>query len=87
MTPEQIGLIIKARESLRSAKLLASNSLSDFAASRAYYTMFYVAEAFLIAECLAFSSHGAVISAFGREFAKTGRVPAQLLHPTADCRF
>ncbi len=41
MTHEQIGLIIKARESLRAAKLLASNSLSDFAASRAYYTMFF----------------------------------------------
>jgi len=77
MTPEQTGLIVKAHKSLRAAKLLASNSLSDFAASRAYYTMFYVAEAFLIGSGLAFSSHAAVISAFGREFAKPGRVPAK----------
>lgn len=77
MTPEQTALLIKARESLRAAKLLATNALPDFAASRAYYTMFYVAEAFLLGEGLAFSSHAAVIGAFGREFARTGRVPVE----------
>ncbi|MCU0547094.1 MAG: HEPN domain-containing protein [Oscillatoriaceae cyanobacterium Prado104] len=77
MTPEQTALLIKASESLRAAKLLAANALADFAASRAYYTMFYVAEAFLLGEDLAFSSHAAVISAFGREFARTGRVPVE----------
>ena len=35
--------------------------------------MFYVAEAFLLNEGLTFSSHAAVISAFGRDFARTGR--------------
>jgi uncharacterized protein (UPF0332 family) len=39
--------------------------------------MFYVVEAFLLGEGLAFSSHSAVISAFGLEFARTGRVPAE----------
>ncbi len=38
----------KAQDSLRAAKLLEENELIDFAASRAYYAMFYVAEAFLI---------------------------------------
>jgi len=45
------------------------------AAARAYYGMFYVAEAFLEGEELSFSKHSAVIAAFGREFARTGRVP------------
>ena len=39
--------------------------------------MFYVAEAFLLNEGLTFSSHAGVISAFGRDFARTGRVPVE----------
>ena len=39
--------------------------------------MFCVAEAFLLNEGLTFSSHAAVISAFGRDFARTGRVPVE----------
>ncbi len=77
MKPEQIALLRKAAERLRAAELLATNELFDFAASRAYYTMFYVAEAFLLNEGLTFSSHAAVISAFGRDFARTGRVPVE----------
>jgi uncharacterized protein (UPF0332 family) len=37
--------------------------------------MFYVAQAFLFGKSLAFSKHSAVISAFGREFVKSGLVP------------
>lgn len=77
MTPEQAALMDKARQSLRAAKLLAAEGLYDFAVSRAYYTMFYVAEAMLLGNGLAFSRHSAVISAFGQQFAKTGRVPAE----------
>jgi len=40
LKPEQIALLRKAAESLRAAELLATNELFDFAASRAYYTMF-----------------------------------------------
>jgi uncharacterized protein (UPF0332 family) len=40
--------------------------------------MFYVAEALLLARGLAFSTHSAVIAAFGREFTRTGVVPAEL---------
>lgn len=46
--------------------------------SRAYYAMFYVAEALLDQVGLAFSSHAAVISAFGQNFAKTGQLPTDL---------
>jgi uncharacterized protein (UPF0332 family) len=39
--------------------------------------MFYIAQAFLLEDVLSFSSHAAVISAFGRLFAKTNRVPTE----------
>ena len=74
MTPEQKALLEQARDSLRGSRLMLENSLPDFAASRAYYTMFYVAEAFLLGKGMSFSKHSAVIAAFGREFAKSGTV-------------
>lgn len=77
MTPEQQGLPLKARDSLEAARLLHSHGQHGFAAARAYYTMFYLAETFLLGEGLAFSSHAAVHAAFGRHFAKTGRVPSE----------
>jgi len=77
MTPEQDALVRKAQDSLRGAEVLASQKLFDFAVSRAYYTMFYVAEAFLLGEGLTFSKHSGVIAAFGQHFANTGRVPKE----------
>jgi uncharacterized protein (UPF0332 family) len=74
MTDEQQELLLKAQQSLEAAKLLLTNNFPDYAASRAYYTMFYIAEAFLEGEGLSFSKHSAVIAAFGREFAKPQRV-------------
>lgn len=43
MTSEQSALLQKAKDSLRAAQLLADQDLYDFAVSRAYYAMFYVA--------------------------------------------
>ena len=77
MTKEQEQLITQAQESLEAARLLNSSGYHGFAASRAYYSMFYIAEALLLGKQLVFSSHAAVISAFGREFAKTGVVPIE----------
>lgn len=74
MTPEQLALVEKARSSLQAARLLADEGYFDFAVSRAYYSMFYLAEALLLGERLAFSKHSAVIAAFGRFFVKTGHV-------------
>jgi uncharacterized protein (UPF0332 family) len=78
MKPEQGGLLRKAGDSLNAAKLMQQNGYYDFAASRAYYAMFYLAEAFLLEYSLAFSKHSAVIAAFGERFTKTGLVPAEL---------
>jgi uncharacterized protein (UPF0332 family) len=77
MTDEQRELLLKAQQSLEAARLLLTNNYSDYATSRAYYSMFYIAEAFLEGEGLSFSKHSAVIAAFGREFAKTQRVPTE----------
>lgn len=74
MKPEVARLLAKAASSRRAAVLLASQDYLDFAASRAYYALFYVAEALLLAEDLSFSSHAAVIAGFGRAFAKPGRL-------------
>ncbi len=70
MTNEQRDLLLKAQQSLGAAKLLLDHNYPDQATSRAYYAMFYIAEAFLEGQGLSFSKHSAVIAAFGREFAK-----------------
>jgi uncharacterized protein (UPF0332 family) len=75
VTAEQQALLDKAQESLQAARLLHTHGQYGFAAARAYYTMFYLAEALLLGEGLAFSKHTAVHAAFGERFAKTGRVP------------
>jgi uncharacterized protein (UPF0332 family) len=77
MTDEQRELLLKAQQSLEAAKLLLTNNYPDYATSRAYYSMFYIAEAFLEGEGLSFSKHSAVIAAFGREFAKPQRVSTE----------
>ncbi len=77
MTQEQEALLQKAVRSLQAAKVLNQTNLPEFSVARAYYTMFYIASAFLEGEGLAFSRHSAVISQFGQRFANTGRVPVE----------
>lgn len=67
------ALLHKARRSLDAAKELFSKGYYDFAVSRAYYAMFYSAEAVLLTKDLKFKKHSAVISMFGKEFVKTGK--------------
>lgn len=78
MTPEQQKLLEKATRSLKAARELNSKGFPDFAASRTYYAMFYIATAFLQGEGLSYSKHSAVIAAFGTRFARTKRIPVQL---------
>lgn len=77
MTKEQQYLLIKAERSLNASKELNEKDYPDFATSRAYYTMFYLAEALLLEENLSFSSHSAVISAIGKYLVKTNQIPVQ----------
>ncbi|MCD4782290.1 MAG: HEPN domain-containing protein [Candidatus Eremiobacteraeota bacterium] len=75
MTKDQEELLSEASKSLSAAELLYENGYIGYSISRAYYAMFYVAEALLEGEGLSFSKHSAVISAFGEKFAKIGKVP------------
>ena len=78
MTQRQPILLRKAAQRIAAARDLLRLGHVEDAISRAYYAMFYLAEAFLDGEGLRFSSHAAVIGEFGRRFAKTGRVPVEL---------
>ncbi len=80
MTTAQQELVSNAREGLAAARLLFASGHFGFAAARAYYPMFYIEEAFLEGEGVAFWSHKEVIGAFGRLFTKTGHVPAEFHH-------
>jgi len=77
-SPQVQELIEKAKRSLEAAQVLKEQNLYDFAAVRAYYGMFYLAEALLLTKGLSYSSHKEVISAFGRIFAKTSLLPPHL---------
>ncbi len=61
MTPEVAALLHKARESQQAAILLDGANFREFAAARAYYAMFYAAQALLLERGLTFSSHAAVM--------------------------
>ncbi len=67
----------KARENINASADLIRSGHFEIAASRAYYAMFYTAEALLTEEDEEFSSHGAVHGAFGQRFTKTGRLDAK----------
>jgi len=72
------ALIEKALRYLRSAELLIHDGDYDSAVSRSYYAMFYSAEAALLKKKMTFTSHKAVISAFGQYFVKTGIFDKQM---------
>lgn len=72
------ALLDKGHENLAAAVLLAREGHFAIAVSRAYYAMFYAAEAVLEFEGVSRSKHSGVIAEFGRRFAKTGRLPREL---------
>jgi uncharacterized protein (UPF0332 family) len=78
LADELRAMLDKAERYVASAELLHAQGDYDSAISRLYYAMFYCAEALLTAEGLAYSSHKAVIAAFGQHFAKTGKLPSSM---------
>ena len=68
-------LIEKAKKSIEAARVLYDAGMYGFAASRAYYAMFYCAEALLLTREIRTSKHSAAIALLGREFVKAGEVP------------
>jgi hypothetical protein len=75
---ETQALLERARRYLKSAALLLDDGDYESAVSRAYYAMFYAAEAVLLTETLASSSHKGVLSMFGERFIKTGELPREM---------
>jgi uncharacterized protein (UPF0332 family) len=71
---DETNLLRKSQRYLASARLLRESGDYDSAVSRAYYAAFYLAEVLLDRLGLSYSSHRGVISGFGQEFAKTGRL-------------
>ncbi len=78
MSPDQRAILRKAAKSLEAARVLISEGLNGFAAARAYYAMFYAAEALLQSKGLSFSKHSAVHAAYAVQFTVTGVLPAHL---------
>jgi uncharacterized protein (UPF0332 family) len=73
MKDNTLLLLEKARRAIDAAHvLLVSGNFPDFATGRAYYAMFYTAEALLEEKGLRFSKHGGVHGAFGEHYVKTG---------------
>jgi len=64
----------KAHSSLTAARKLLEELLFAESISRSYYAMFYAAKALLLLDGIEVSKHSAVIAAFGREYAKTGKI-------------
>jgi uncharacterized protein (UPF0332 family) len=60
-----------ADESHEVAGKLIDMGYIRFAAAQSYYTIFYLAQAVLLSKGLTFSSHSAVVAAYGKEFART----------------
>ena len=71
MTPDIQVLVERAEDSHQAAKVLLDGGFSNFSAAQSYYTMFYLTEALLHSKGLQFSSHSALMAAYGKEFAKT----------------
>jgi len=70
---EAVALLLKrARRTLEEASYLQAGGFAEGATVRAYYAMLHAAEAALLQEGLVFSSHRAVLGAFGRELAGRG---------------
>jgi uncharacterized protein (UPF0332 family) len=75
MSAPQPAWLEKSRRFLRSGYALLELGDPDSAAGRAYYAMFHAAEALLLSKGLEYTKHRAVLSAYGREFAKSGLLP------------
>lgn len=75
---EAASLIERAKKYLKSSRMLLVEGDYESSVSRAYYAMFYSAEAVLLIKSLSFSSHRGVISAFGEYFVKTDIFPRDM---------
>jgi len=72
------ALLRKAEERLWATEELFESGHYAFAISSAYYVMFYCARALLLSKGITPKSHAGVHAQLGKEFVKTGKMPARL---------
>ena len=77
MKEETSKMIEKSERAVHAAESLLDGGDADFAVGRAYYAMFYAAEALLVEAGLRFRKHSGVHAAFGERFAKSGQLDAK----------
>jgi uncharacterized protein (UPF0332 family) len=77
LSTDALKLLEKARRAIHAAETLLQHEEVEFAAGRAYYAMFYTAEALLSEKGLYSHRHGGVHALFGQEFIKTGLMDAK----------
>ncbi len=65
-------LMLNAEETLNAAEVLFKEEYLRDSVNRAYYSVFYIAEALLNEKDLRFSKHGTVHGAFAQHYIKTG---------------
>lgn len=70
--------LIKAKETLKSAKLLYDNNDLIGANNRAYYSIFYAIRAVLALERIDFKRHKDVIAYFNKNYIKTEIFPRKM---------
>ena len=72
---QEIGLYIQqAHRMLRVASLNLAEGFLASAINRAYYAIFYAANALLVTQGLTRGKHSGVIAAFRRQFVKAGHI-------------
>ena len=64
-------LMLNAEETLHAAEILFKEEYLRDAVNRAYYSVFYIAEALLNEKDLRYSKHGTVHGAFAQHYIKT----------------
>ena len=70
-------LMLNAEETLQAAESLFNDGFLRDAVNRAYYAIFYIAEALLNEKDLRFKKHGSVHGLFSHHFVKTGVLDAK----------
>ncbi len=76
---KEVALYIEnANEALSVAQLNLDNDFYAAAINRAYYAIFYAANALLSTKKLARSKHSGVLSAFRQHFIRTGLLSVEL---------
>ena len=70
-------LLARAVKEVASARLLYEQEFHEACVSRAYYGMFYAAEAMLLYHNQTASTHKGLITLFARHLVKPGFVPAR----------